>query len=38
MIRFYLGEEPILNNVPTWRCSEKDDLADVLDNLAELVV
>jgi uncharacterized circularly permuted ATP-grasp superfamily protein len=38
MIRFYLGEEPILNNVPTWRCSEKDDLAYVLDNLAELVV
>ena len=38
MIRFYLGEEPILNNVPTWRCSEQDDLAYVLDNLAELVV
>ena len=38
MIRFYLGEEPILNNVPTWRCSEADDLAYVLDNLGELVV
>jgi uncharacterized circularly permuted ATP-grasp superfamily protein len=38
MVRFYLGEEPILNNVPTWRCSEADDLAYVLDNLAELVV
>lgn len=38
MIRFYLGEEPILNNVPTWRCSESDDLAYVLDHLSELVV
>jgi uncharacterized circularly permuted ATP-grasp superfamily protein len=38
MIRFYLGEEPILANVPTWRCAEKDDLAYVLEHLAELVV
>ncbi|RBP51721.1 circularly permuted type 2 ATP-grasp protein [Arenicella xantha] len=38
MIRFYLGEEPILNNVQTWRCSEADDLKYVLDNLADLVV
>ncbi len=38
MIRFYLGEEPILNNVPTWQCSKKDELAYVLDNLADLVV
>jgi len=38
MIRFYLGEEPILGNVPTWRCAEKDDLAYVLEHLAELVV
>ena len=21
MIRFYLGEEPLLDNVPTWRCA-----------------
>ena len=38
MIRFYLGEEPILPNVPTWRCSEPDDCAYVLDHLPELVV
>ena len=38
MVKFYLGETPILKNVPTWRCSEKDDAAYVLDNLAELVV
>ena len=38
MIRFYLGEEPILKNVPTYDCSEPDQLAYVLDHLAELVV
>ncbi len=38
MIRFYLGETPILNNVPTWRCAEADACAHVLDNLSELVV
>jgi uncharacterized circularly permuted ATP-grasp superfamily protein len=38
MIRFYLGEEPILSNVPTYKLSEKDDLAYVLDHLPELVV
>ncbi|MFC4787609.1 MULTISPECIES: circularly permuted type 2 ATP-grasp protein [Giesbergeria] len=38
MIRFYLGEEPILHNVPTWQCRKSDDLAYVLDHLAELVV
>jgi uncharacterized circularly permuted ATP-grasp superfamily protein len=38
MIRFYLGEEPILRNVPTWRCALDDDRAYVLDHLAELVV
>ncbi len=38
MIRFYLGEEPILKNVPTWRCSEPEDLKYVLDHLDELVV
>ncbi|RBI86414.1 circularly permuted type 2 ATP-grasp protein [Rhodosalinus halophilus] len=38
MIRFYLGEEPLLSNVPTWRCSEPDDLAYVLAHLDELVV
>jgi uncharacterized circularly permuted ATP-grasp superfamily protein len=38
MIRFYLGEEPLLNNVPTWRLSQKDDLQYVLAHLPELVV
>jgi uncharacterized circularly permuted ATP-grasp superfamily protein len=38
MIRFYLSEEPILNNVPTWQCRKKDDLAYTLANLQELVV
>ncbi|WP_201744010.1 circularly permuted type 2 ATP-grasp protein [Paragemmobacter ruber] len=38
MVRFYLGEEPILKNVPTWQCGRQDDLGYVLDNLADLVV
>jgi uncharacterized circularly permuted ATP-grasp superfamily protein len=38
MVRFYLGEEPILANVPTYALSEPDDLRYVLDHLAELVV
>ena len=38
MVRFYLGEEPILHNVPTWRCDRADDLKYVLEHLAELVV
>ncbi|MBD3764654.1 MAG: circularly permuted type 2 ATP-grasp protein [Rhodobacterales bacterium] len=38
MVRFYLGEEPILQNVPTWLCGRADDLKYVLENLAELVV
>jgi uncharacterized circularly permuted ATP-grasp superfamily protein len=38
MIRFYLGEEPLLNNVPTWMCRKPEDLAYVLDHLDELVV
>lgn len=38
IVRFYLGEEPILKNVPTWRCREKEALNYVLDNLADLVV
>ena len=38
MIRFYLGEEPILNNVPTWQCREPDALTYVLAHLEELVV
>ena len=38
IVEFYTGERAILKNVPTWRCSEKDALAYVLDNLADLVV
>lgn len=38
MIEFYLGEKPILQNVPTYVCREKDDLQYTLDHLAELVV
>ncbi|MBQ0931922.1 circularly permuted type 2 ATP-grasp protein [Ideonella sp. 4Y16] len=38
MVEFYLGEKPILHNVPTHLCREKDDLAYVLDHLDELVV
>ena len=38
MVEFYLGEKPILNNVPTYLCREADDLKYVLDHLGELVV
>ena len=38
MVRFYLGEEPILNNVPTWKCGSPEDLKYVLAHLPELVV
>jgi uncharacterized circularly permuted ATP-grasp superfamily protein len=38
IVEFYTGEKPLLKNVPTWRCSEADSLAYVLDNLEELVV
>ncbi|MBV9954750.1 MAG: circularly permuted type 2 ATP-grasp protein, partial [Pseudolabrys sp.] len=38
ILKFYLGEEPILKNVPTWRCREPEHLGYVLDHLPELVV
>ncbi len=38
MIRYYLGEEPILRNVPSYRCVEKEARDYVLDNLPDLVV
>ena len=38
MIRFYLGEEPLLSNVPTYKCSDPSELAYVLEHLHELVV
>jgi uncharacterized circularly permuted ATP-grasp superfamily protein len=38
MIRFYLSEEPILANVPTYICARPNDRAYVLDHLNDLVV
>jgi uncharacterized circularly permuted ATP-grasp superfamily protein len=38
IVKFYLGEEPILLNVPTWRCREPQALKYVLDHLPQLVV
>ena len=38
MIRFYLDEEPILKNVPTWQCRKPSELSHVLANLKDLVV
>jgi uncharacterized circularly permuted ATP-grasp superfamily protein len=38
MVRFYLGEEPILKNVPTYQCAKPDERKYVLEHLAELVV
>ena len=37
MIRFYLGEEPILANIQTWQCAKPDECAYVLEHLHELV-
>jgi uncharacterized circularly permuted ATP-grasp superfamily protein len=38
MIRYYLGEEPILANVPSHRCDDPARLEWILDNLESLVV
>ena len=38
MIRYYLGEEPILQNIETYLCSREDERAYVLENLDKLVV
>ncbi len=38
MIEFYLGEKPILKNVPTYMCRNKDELQYTLDNMKDLVV
>jgi uncharacterized circularly permuted ATP-grasp superfamily protein len=38
ILKFYLGEEPILKNVPTWRCRESDHLDYVLEHIGELVI
>ena len=38
IVEFYTGEKPLLPNVETWRCADKESLKYVLDNLEELVV
>jgi uncharacterized circularly permuted ATP-grasp superfamily protein len=38
MIRFYLSEEPVLNNVPTFQLRDRNDMRHVLEHLHELVV
>lgn len=38
MIRFYLSQEPIIPNVPTYLCERKEDMSYVLDHLDQLVV
>ena len=38
IIKYYLDEDPVLPNVPTYLCSQKKDLGHVLDNLEHLVV
>lgn len=38
LIKYYLGEEPILKNVPTYLCREEKDRQYVLDHIEELVV
>ena len=38
LIRFYTGQDPLLQNVPTWRCREADDLKYVLEHISEMVV
>lgn len=38
MIRYYLNEEPIINNVPTYLCFRDDDRKYVLENMDKMVV
>lgn len=38
LIRYYLGEEPLLPNVDTWRLGDADAREEVLDRLEELVL
>ena len=38
MIRYYLDEEPLIKNVPTYRCMYDDEREHVLANLHELVL
>jgi uncharacterized circularly permuted ATP-grasp superfamily protein len=38
IIRYYLNEDPLIANVPTWKCSEPEDLKYVLAHINELVI
>lgn len=38
IIKYYLGEEPILNNVKTWLCSNPQDLNYILEHIDQLVI
>ncbi|PLY12080.1 MAG: hypothetical protein C0631_18405 [Sedimenticola sp.] len=38
IIRYYLDQEPLIANVPTYRCFNKDEKEYVLEHIAELVV
>ena len=38
VIKYYLNEDPILNNVETYRCDKKDDFKYVMEHMEELVV
>ena len=38
MIRFYLSQQPLQRNVPTWQCRKHEDLQYTLAHLSELVV
>ena len=38
IVEFYSGQKPILENVPTWRCSDSQSLLYVLDNIESLVI
>ncbi|MCS6824488.1 MAG: circularly permuted type 2 ATP-grasp protein [Cytophagaceae bacterium] len=38
IIKYYLGEEPILNNVHTYRCEKDSDYKYVIENIHNLVI
>jgi len=38
MIRYYLGEEPILKNVPTYQCWNEDECEYVMENIGNMVI
>lgn len=38
IIKYYLGEDPILKNVHTYHCSREEDMKYVLDNIEKLVI